>query len=152
VGFYASSLEIFRCERTSLRRRSAPNGAAPITDDRFHHDVLSYKIARARNRPEIHRLLEDLATSNQIKTNFLTTGVFRGEKLQVELPSLSREVPVERLLKYRQKHGAELDAARRELGWLAQEIAQGPWTEAFEETIDREYLPKRVRPSAPYRM
>lgn len=121
-------------------------GATPITDDRFHHDVLSYKIARARNRPEVRRLLEDLAASTQIKTNFLTTRVFQEEKLQVELPSLSPEVPIERLLKYRQKHVAELEAARRELAWLAQEIAQGPWTEAFEETIDREYLPKRVRP------
>ncbi len=121
-------------------------GATPITDEPFHHDVLSYKIGRARNRPELRRLLEDLAASTQIKTNFLTTRVFQEEKLQAELPSFAPDVPLERLLKYRQKHSAELEAARRELAWLAQEIAQGPWTEAFEETIYREYLPKRIRP------
>jgi hypothetical protein len=31
-------------------------GATPITDDRFHNDILSYKIARTRNRPEVRRL------------------------------------------------------------------------------------------------
>jgi hypothetical protein len=121
-------------------------GATPITDDQFHHSILSYKIKRARNHPQVHRLLEDLEISTKIKANFLTTRVFQEEKLQVELPSFSPNMPMEQLLKYRHKHSAELEGARREFSWLAQQVAQAPWTEEFEETIYREYLPNRIRP------
>jgi hypothetical protein len=119
-------------------------GATPVTDDEFHHRVLAYKINRARLSPEVNRLLMDLETSNRIKANFLSMRVLQEQKLN--LPAVSSAVPIERVLELRHKYSDELDAARRELAWLAQEIREGPWTEDFEQTVYHEYLPKRIRP------
>ena len=120
------------------------SGATPLTDDPFHHQVLAHKIERARRLPEIGKLLEDLERGDRIRQDLLTARTIRDR--QLDLPVMSPNQPLDRILQYRQAHKDELAAARNELGWLAREIRENPWTKEFDDEIHRSVIPQKVRP------
>ena len=59
----------------------------------------------------------------------------------LELPALSPKLPFEEVLEYRRQHGAELAAARLELGRLARRIREEPWTDEFWQTVESDSIP-----------
>lgn len=112
--------------------------ATPITDDSFHNKVLNYKINRALQTGEVQEVLEDLARQRNLKRDQLVTTMLTDIDLGVVPPSMS----VEDILKYRNKHEAELQQARERLGWLAREIRESPWSKEYADKIDQETIPK----------
>lgn len=130
-------------------------GAIPVTDDPFHHRVLLRKIQRLRQMPGMRGLLEELERSTNARSSFLAMASFQDPKLRLELPAFAPEVPIERLYEFRTRHAAELERARTEMAWLAQEIEHGPWTDEFERAVAHEMLPRfqaqgwEARPSNP---
>lgn len=115
-------------------------GATPLTDDPFHNAVLHCKIKRARQIPEIRDLLEDRARQRKTKADLLAATALTDT--QLDLPSVSPQLPLEEILQYRQKHVAELKKTREELRWLAREIETMPWSQGFAGELEHKTIPK----------
>lgn len=112
--------------------------ATPITDDPFHNKVLNYKINRALQTGEVQDVLEDRARQRNLKRDLLVTTMLTDIDLGVIPPTML----VEGILKYRNKHEAELQQARDGLGWLAREIRESPWSKKFADEVDQVTIPK----------
>jgi hypothetical protein len=112
-------------------------GATPLTDDAFHNQVLDLKIQRARDIPEVRATLEDRAKQRQLKRDHLAmTGL-----TDLDLAIISPEMPMAEILEYRHQHGDKLEQARKELGWLAREISQKPWSSEFGDELETKTIP-----------
>ena len=114
--------------------------ALPITDDPFHAKLLAYKLTRERATPEVQDLLQDRAKAADLKASALAAAAFQDR--DIELPALHPAVPMDEVLDHREKYGDALERARTALAWVAREIESRPWTEAFEDELDRETLPE----------
>ncbi len=112
-------------------------GATPLSDDPFHHKVLSLKIKRARKIPEFRKILEDQA--RQLKQDLLALTAL--QDTQLDLPAMSPKLPLEEVLEYRRSHDSDLQQAREGLGWLAREIGGTPWSKEFADKVDRKTIP-----------
>lgn len=110
--------------------------ATPVTDDPFHSQVLSLKMKRARQIPDIREILEDRAT----KQNLLVLSTLTDR--QLNLPAISARVGLEDILEYRRVHAGELDRARERLGWLARQMEERPWTREFEAELEHRIIPQ----------
>ncbi|MFX0206044.1 MAG: hypothetical protein ACFFDT_08650 [Candidatus Hodarchaeota archaeon] len=118
--------------------------ATPLTDDSFHHRALEIKIQRVRQLPALGDILDDLERGDRIRQDFLAKRVITDR--QLNLPVLSQNIPLEKILKYREKHSDDLEQTRKTLVWLAREIRQTAWTKDFNEEIHRNVIPNKVRP------
>jgi hypothetical protein len=112
-------------------------GAVPLTDDQFHNDVLTLKIKRAQQDPEIQNILEDRARTRQMKSSKLAMTAL----MDIDLAILSPEMPMEEILQYRKDHKDELAIAREQLALLARKIRQNPWEKDFAEHLEHDTLP-----------
>lgn len=121
--------------------------ATPITDDPFHNKVLNYKINRALQTGEVQDVLEDRARQRNLKRDLLVTTMLTDIDLGFIPPAMS----VEGILKYRNKHEAELQQARDRLGWLAREIRESPWSKEYADEIDHVTIPKIHKELEPVR-
>jgi len=110
--------------------------ATPVTDDRFHEQVLAQKIQRARQIPEVRRKFDDWEQARQIATDRTAAETLRDPF--IKLPILNPELPMEELLEYRDKHGDELKLAREKLGKFALSIHGEPWSDEFERSLRHE--------------
>jgi hypothetical protein len=113
--------------------------STPFTDDPFHYRLLNYKIERAREMPMIRRKLDDRAMQDQISAAVLAARTLTDT--QLELPTLTPTLPLAVILEYRAGHADELEDARKELAWLAREIENTPWSEAFADDVHRKRIP-----------
>jgi hypothetical protein len=113
--------------------------ATPVSDDRFHSEVLALKLRRARAHPAIRRVLDDRVRARRLKADALATAALTDS--QIELPILSVEMPLEEVLAYRAEHGAELRQAREKLSWMARRIEAEPWSPEFARELERETIP-----------
>ncbi|MEJ2710115.1 MAG: hypothetical protein P8074_21070 [Anaerolineales bacterium] len=83
-------------------------GATPLTDERFHHKVLSLKIEQARRTPEIADILEARATQRKLKRDRLVVEALT----DVDLAILNPKLPLEAILEYRRDNREALEEAR----------------------------------------
>lgn len=113
-------------------------GAMPLTDDPFHNKVLALKIQRAQNIPKVREILEDRAKTRKMKSNQLAMTTMT----DIDLAIISPDIPMEDILKYRLDHKDALDKARQELGWMAREISQNPWSKEFADELESNTIPK----------
>ena len=120
------------------------SNATPLTDDPFHNKALEIKIKRARQIPELAKLLEDAQRADRIRQDLLVQRVITDRQLQ--LPIIAPDQPLEKILEYREKNKDLLSTTREKLAWLAREIGQTPWTKEFDEEIHRNVIPKQIRP------
>ena len=120
------------------------SNATPLTDDPFHHKALEIKIKRARQIPELAKLLDDVQRADQIRQDLLVARAVTDR--QLELPIIAADQPLEKILEYREKNKDSLDETRKQLAWLAREIRETPWTTEFDEEIYRNIIPQKIRP------
>ncbi len=113
--------------------------ATPLTDDPFHNRVLGLKLKRAREIPEVWDVLEDRERSLGLSADAVAWSALRDR--QLALPVLSPNLELEDILDYRETHGYALGTVREELAWLAREIQGNPWSEEFEDHLDRNAIP-----------
>jgi hypothetical protein len=113
-------------------------GAIPLTDDKFHNDVLALKIKRAQQIPEIKDIIEDFTQKRRMKSAQLAMSAIT----DIDLAVLSPELPMEEILKYRMDHKNELANAREELALLARKIRQDPWEKSFMEELEHNTIPE----------
>jgi translation initiation factor IF-3 len=111
--------------------------ATPLTDEPFHHQVLNLKIKRAIEFPEVRRILDDRVRQRQIKRDALAMAALT----DLDLAVISPEMPLREILKFRDDHKDELQQARKELGWLAREIRDKPWTQDFTDELEHTSIP-----------
>jgi len=116
-------------------------GAVPITDDRFHNQILNLKIKRASHIPEIRSLLDDRMKQRQLKKNQLASKALT----DLDLAVISPKIPMEQLLNYREDNKDALEEARQELGLIAREIESQPWSKEFGDELETKTLPKIQR-------
>jgi hypothetical protein len=114
-------------------------GAAPLTDDPFHNQVLKLKMKRARQIPEVRQILEDRAKERKLKQSLLGAGALADR--DITLPAISSRIPLPDILEYRYQHRNELEQARGRLAHLARKIRETPWTDEFEAELDAEAIP-----------
>lgn len=112
--------------------------ATPLTDDNFHHQVLTHKIKRAMNLPVVREILQDRSKVRKLKSAQLAVTALT----DLDLSIISPDMPMEEILKYRHDHKDELEQARKELGWLAREIRQHPWSHDFGDELESNTIPK----------
>jgi hypothetical protein len=110
--------------------------ATPVTDDPFHNQVLSLKMKRARQIPDVQQIIEDRAT----KQNLLVLSTLTDR--QLNLPAISPRVALEEILEYRRGYASELEHARDRFGWLARQMEETPWNREFEQEVDRKWIPQ----------
>lgn len=120
------------------------SNATPLTDDTFHNKALEIKIKRARQIPELAKLLDDVQRADQIRQDLLVARAVTDR--QLELPIIAADQPLEKILEYREKNKDSLDETRKQLAWLAREIRETPWTPEFDEEIYRNIIPQKIRP------
>jgi hypothetical protein len=112
-------------------------GATPLTDDPFHNQVLDYKIQRAREIPALRSILDDRAVQRKLKKDQLAMAALT----DLDLAIISPQMPLVEILEYRHDHDHDLQKAREELGWLAREIRQTPWSADFAAEIEHKTIP-----------
>jgi hypothetical protein len=118
-------------------------GATPITDDPFHNLALTHKLQRTVKDPAIRQIVNDRARARQIKIETVATTTLTDA--QLNLPVLNPQLPIEEVLKYRQKHKDALGQARETLGWMARRIENEPWSEDFARELERKMIPDIAR-------
>jgi hypothetical protein len=112
--------------------------AAPVTDDRFHHEMLQYKLGQARGA------VAD-ALHERARRRGFAHAVAASQALvdpELDLPAFSPDVPLEAVLDYRMEHSDELDEVRRLLSRMSQRLRGDPWTPEFAEEIEHDLLPE----------
>lgn len=114
-------------------------GATPITDDPFHNEALSLKLRLAANDPAIQQAQAQRAGGRQIRADLLAAAALTD--VQLNLPILSPELPLEDVLEYRNKHDAALRQAREKFGWMARRIEAEPWSKEFADELDHKTIP-----------
>ncbi|HXJ93802.1 MAG TPA: hypothetical protein VMT20_13200 [Terriglobia bacterium] len=114
-------------------------GAAPLTDDPFHNQVLKLKMKRAQQIPEVRQILQDRAKQRSLKQSLLAAGALTDR--DITLPAISSRIPLPDILEYRHQHRSELEQARGRLAQLARKIRETPWTDEFEAELDAEAIP-----------
>jgi hypothetical protein len=110
-------------------------GATPITDDPFHRKAMTFKLERALAHPAV----QDLVDSERVRSGLLALAVLTDAEL--ELPAMAPQVPLERVLEFRDAHAAELDAVRLEFGAVAAEMEATGLTTQFTHELKRTRLP-----------
>jgi hypothetical protein len=118
--------------------------ATPLSDDEFHHKSLEIKIKRAREIPELGKILDDMKRGDQIREAMLASRAIQDR--QLDLPIIRPDQPLEEILNYRLKNKDVLEETRAKLAWLARSIKEQPWTREFDEKIHRSVIPKEIRP------
>jgi hypothetical protein len=113
-------------------------GGTPLTDDSFHNEVLNLKIQRAYQIPAIKQILEDRARQRQLKRDQLAMTLLT----DMELPIISSQLPLEEILQYRQDCRDDLQQARQELGLIAREIQEKPWSKDFADHLETKTIPQ----------
>jgi len=111
--------------------------AIPITDDPLHSSILNYKLQQAQSVPAIRAVLE----SRQKQQQFAGISMAARALTDLQLGVIPESVKLEELLEYRRKYASELDAARDNLGWMAREIVQKPWTREFDDEVYHNFIP-----------
>lgn len=112
-------------------------GATPLTDDEFHKRVLDLKIQQALKLPGVGDELDSRAKQRQFKRDKLAMATLT----DIDLAILSPDMPLEEILEFRSDHKDALQEARKELGSLAREIRQQPWSEDFADHLEYESIP-----------
>jgi hypothetical protein len=112
-------------------------GATPLTDDRFHSQVLNLKMERARNIPALRQVLDERARRSKI--DLVAASAITDT--QLNLPALSPQLPLEAVLEYRQANKDALEEARDKMGWLARRTKGEPWSKGFWDDVEQEVIP-----------
>jgi len=112
--------------------------AVPLTDDPLHNRILSYKLQKAREIPEIRDVLE----SRQQEQRFAGMSAAAQALTDLQLGVIPEDLTIDQILDYRRKHGDELKVARDKLAWMAREIACEPWTKAFDDEVHHTLIPR----------
>jgi hypothetical protein len=112
-------------------------GATPLTDDTFHNRVLDLKIQRALQMPQVRDALDDRAKQRQLKRDELAMTALT----DLDLAIISPDMPMSDILELRYEHRDKLEQARQELGWLAREIGQEPWSKEFADELETKTIP-----------
>lgn len=120
------------------------SGATPLCDDDFHRKAFEIKIKRASKIPELGKILNDLNRSDQIREAMLASRTIKDK--QLDLPIIRADQPLEKILKYREKHKDVLSETRDKLAWFARSIKEQPWTDKFDEEIHRSIIPEKIMP------
>jgi hypothetical protein len=116
--------------------------ATPIADDPFHAKILAHKLRRATKSPLVQQVLDDRVRERGLRADLFATAALGDPDLN--LPTLSPDLPVEAVLEYRQDHGDELAQVRTHLAGLARRIETDPWSEEFANELDRHTIPDLV--------
>ncbi len=111
--------------------------AIPITDDPLHTRILNYKIQQAHAISGIREVLE----SRQKEQRFAGLSAATQVLTDVQLGVIPEHLTIEQILAYRREHGGELTQARDKFAWLAPEIAEEPWTKAFDDEVHHRLIP-----------
>jgi hypothetical protein len=113
--------------------------ATPITDDPFHSQALSLKMSRAFRNPSVRQMFSDPMKKQKTKADIIAAATLTDR--QLDLPVLDPKLPLEDVLRFRQKHDAELQQVREKLGWIARRIEADPWSKEFIGTLDTKTIP-----------
>ena len=111
--------------------------AVPLTDDPLHNRILSYKLQKAREIPEIRDVLE----SRQQEQRFAGMSAAAQALTDLQLGVIPEDLTIDQILEYRRQHGDELQLVRDKLAWMAREIACEPWTKAFDDEVHHKLIP-----------
>ena len=111
--------------------------AVPLTDDPLHNRILSYKLQKAREIPEIRDVLE----SRQQEQRFAGMSAAAQVLTDLQLGVIPEDLTIDQILEYRRQHGDELQLVRDKLAWMAREIACEPWTKAFDDEVHHKLIP-----------
>lgn len=113
--------------------------ATPVTDEEFHSVALGAKINRALDKRQFQRILSKRRTLHQIKTDQVAQHLLTG--WQIDFPGFKPNVKIEKILKFRKKHGDELLAARKKLKEIAYQIEETPFTIDFIDELNYKTFP-----------
>jgi hypothetical protein len=108
--------------------------ATPLTDDPFHSELLNLKIQHTQQIPTVHQALEAKARKRQLKADLLAINTLMEKRLN--LPVLSPQFSLEKILEYRAKHHDQLQQAREKLSRLARRLQEEPWSEDFNGEVN----------------
>jgi hypothetical protein len=114
-------------------------GSTPLTDNRFHSQVLALKMRRAMKIPAVREVYEDLVRQRQLKADLLVASALTDS--QLKLPVLNPKMPLEEVLEYRAKYADALQEARDKLGWMARRIEAEPWSDEFASELEHKTIP-----------
>lgn len=113
--------------------------ATPLTDDPFHSQILSRKLKRALDTPEIREILEDRRKKRQLASDIVAAQALTDT--QLDLSVLSPDLSLEDILEYRHDNKDSLAQTRDKLGRLARRIKEEPWTQDFYEEVEHTTIP-----------
>jgi hypothetical protein len=114
-------------------------GSTPLTDNRFHSQVLALKMRRAMKIPAVREVYEDIVRQRQLKADWLAASALTDR--QLKLPVLNPKMPLEEVLDYRAKYADALQEARDKLGWMARRIEAEPWSVEFAKDLEHKTIP-----------
>lgn len=112
----------------------------PISDDPFHAKIFAHKLRRTTKNPLVRQVLDDRVRERGLRADLFATAAL--PDMDLNLPALSPELPVEAVLEYRQEHADELNDVRTRLSTLARRIETDPWTDDFARELDRRAIPE----------
>jgi len=119
---------------------AADRGFTPFCDERIHLDVLKTKFRKLRNSKILKTILCEYRYLKDAKVDLLAQDV-----IAETVPNLE-QVPLEAILKFREKKADVLENFRVEIGKLATEIKSNPWDSDFPKYV-RDIVDSKVKPA-----
>jgi hypothetical protein len=100
----------------------------------INSQILSLKISRAFRNPLVRQVFSNPMKKQKTKADLIVAAALTDR--QLNQPVLDPKLPLEDVLRFWQKHDAELQQVREKLGWIARRIEADPWSDEFVGTLD----------------
>lgn len=119
---------------------AAHGGFIPFCDEQIHLDALKARFRRISNSKVFKAVLHEYGYLKDVKTSILALDV-----ITESVPSLE-QVPVETILRFKEKKTDEIENFRVEMRKLITEIESNPWDSDFPKRIS-DIVDSKVKPA-----